>query len=133
MNKLLKFSLLVGGLLAALQGQAASKYDYTYTPADGVHEVKRFHGCFDSEDEGPRPKVNVTMGGLAIGDVYLETRALEKGKPSSELFTLRLKNMNASLTLQFRSNDGGHCQQGVQSIIFRDTVLRGHADLNRLR
>lgn len=133
MKKLLKTITMIAGLAAALNVQAASKHDYTYAPAAGVHEVKHFHGCFDSEDQGPRPKINVTMNGLAIGDVYLETRTLEKGKPSTEMFTLRLKNMNASLTVQFRSNDGGHCQQGVQSITFTDAVLRNAGDLNRLR
>ena len=113
--------------------QAASSHDYTYTPAPGVHEVKYFHGCWDNQDQEKRPKIAVTMAGLATGDVLVETRQREAGKPSTEMITFRLKNMDASFSVQFRSNDGGHCQQGVASIAFRNAVLRNENDVNAIR
>lgn len=117
----------------SLHAQAASKHDYTYTPAAGVHEVKYFHGCWDNTDIEKRPKIAVTMAGLSSGDVTVETRQREEGKPSTEMITFRLKNMDASFTVQFRSNDGGHCQQGVHSIAFRNAVLRNANELNAFR
>lgn len=125
--------IIAAGALISLDLQAASKHDYTYTPAAGVHEVKYFHGCWDNSDIEKRPKVNVTMAGLKSSDVQIETRVREEGKPSTEMITFRLKTMDASFSVQFRSNDGPHCQQGVQSIAFQDTVLRNTNDLNARR
>lgn len=118
---------------ASAGAQAAPAQEYIYTPAAGVHEVKYFHACYDTTDLGPRTKVNVVMKGLATSDVHVATRAVEEGKPSTEMVTFRLKNLDASLSVQFRSNDGPHCQQGVQSITFTDSVLRGRGELNALR
>lgn len=125
----------VAALIAAtsFQAQAAKNHDYTYTPAAGVHEKKHFHGCWDNTDIVKRPKVNVVMQGLSSSDVFIETRQHEAGKPSTEMVTFRLKNGNASFTVQFRSNDGPHCQQGVHSIAFKDIVLHNANQLNALR
>ena len=49
------------------------------------------------------------------------------------MITFRLKNMDASFSVQFRSNDGAHCQQGVASIAFRNAVLRNENDVNAIR
>jgi hypothetical protein len=119
--------------IASWSAQGAGKDDYTYTPVAGVHEVKFFHGCFDHTDIDKRPKVDVLMNGLSTGDVFIQTRMQEAGKPSTEMITFRLKNMDASLSVQFRSNDGPHCQQGVQSIAFRNATLHSAADLNAYR
>lgn len=129
---------LFTALLAALAvtitpAQAAGKHDYTYSPAAGVHEVKYFHGCYDNTDIEKRPKVDVVMQGLSLADVTVETKVHESGKPSTEMVTFRLKNGDASFSVQFRSNDGPHCQQGVQSIAFRDAVLHNTAELNARR
>ena len=112
---------------------AAGKDDYTYTPAAGVHEVKYFHGCYDNDDIEKRPKVNVVMNGLTLADVSIETKPHESGKPSTEMVTFRLKHSDASFSVQFRSNDGPHCQQGVTSVAFRDTVLHNNVELNARR
>ncbi|GAB2844663.1 hypothetical protein GCM10027277_10670 [Pseudoduganella ginsengisoli] len=124
---------LVMAMGASAGAQAAATQEYVYTPAAGVHEVKYFHACYDTTDPGPRTKVNVVMKGLATGDVRIAARTVEAGQPSTEMITFRLKNLDASLSVQFRSNDGPHCQQGVQSITFTDAVLRGRGELNALR
>ena len=124
-----KTALLAALAAASLGAQGANKHDYTYTPAAGVHEVKYFHGCYEHKDIDKRPKVDVLMNGLATTDVLIETRVREEGKPSTEMITFRLKNMDASLSVQFRSNDGPHCQQGVQRIAFKNATLHGAADL----
>ncbi len=113
--------------------QAAQQVDYIYTPAEGVHEVKYFHGCYDGTDVTKRTKVHVTMAGLNLEDVLVETKPHENNKPSTELVTFRLKNKNASFTVQFRSNDGPHCQQGVQSIVFNNVTLHNYGQLNARR
>ena len=116
-------ALIVGPL------HAAGQQGYTYTPTTGVHEVKYFHGCYDSTDIEKRTRVEVVMNGLRLSDVTVETRPHESGKPSTEMVTFRLKGRDASFSVQFRSNDGPHCQQGVQSIAFRDVVLHNAAQL----
>lgn len=131
MNTLRLIALAAAAL--SFNAQAASKHDYTYTPAAGVHEVKYFHGCWDNKDDDKRPRIDVTMAGLSTGDVMIETRQREQGKPSTEMITFRLKNMDASFTAQFRSKDGDHCQQGVASIAFRNAVLRNDNDVNAIR
>ena len=108
---------------------AAGQQGYTYTPVNGVHEVKYFHGCYEDTDLEKRPKIEVVMNGLSLADVTPETRPHETGKPSTEMVTFRLKDRDASLSVQFRSNDGAHCQQGVHSIAFRDVVLHNAAQL----
>lgn len=133
MNALLKFTATLVLAAASMAAMAAQKVDYIYTPAEGVHEVKHFHGCYDGIDIEPRTKVHVTMAGLNFEDVLVETKPHQTGKPSSEMVTFRLKNMNASFTVQFRSNDGLHCQQGVQSITFKNTTLRNQSELNARR
>lgn len=133
MKALLHIALAAFAISLSVQAQAAGKHDYTYTPAAGVHEKKHFHGCYDNTDIEKRPKVHVTMQGLATSDVTVETRPVEEGKPSSEMITFRLKNGDASFTFQFRSNDGPHCQQGVHSIAFKDKVLHSAAQLNAMR
>lgn len=134
MNQLFaKAALFAAAATLAMGAQAAPQRDYNYHPAPGVHEVKYFHGCYDHTDVERRPKINVTMNGLSAADVYVETRAVEDGKPSTEMVTFRLKNADASFSVQFRSNDGPHCQQGVQSVVFKDAVLRNRGDLNALR
>ncbi len=133
MNAFFKTAAVMAIAAMSFSAQAAQKVDYTYTPAEGVHEVKHFHGCYDGTDVAPRTKVYVTMAGLNFEDVLVETRPHETGKPSSELVTFRLKNMNASFTVQFRSNDGPHCQQGVHSIAFKNTTLNNNAELNARR
>jgi len=125
--------LLLAAAALSVNAQAASRHDYTYTPAAGVHEVKFFHGCWDNKDGEKRPKIDVTMAGLATSDVLVETRQREEGKPSTEMMTFRLKNMDASFTVGFRSGDGAHCQQGVASIIFRNATLRNDNDVNAIR
>ena len=119
--------------LAIAPAQAAGRQTYIYTPAAGVHEVKYFHGCWDNNDLEKRTKVEVVMNNLSFADVRVETRPFESGKPSTEMVTFRLKGLDASFSVQFRSNDGDHCQQGVQSIAFRDVVLHNAAQLNALR
>jgi hypothetical protein len=127
-------SVIVAALAAASwSAQGAGKHDYVYTPSAGVHEVKYFHGCYDHSDVEKRPKVDVVMNGLSTSDVIIETRVREEGRPSSEMVTFRHRNMDASLSVQFRSNDGPHCQQGVQSVAFRNATLRGAGDLNAHR
>lgn len=133
MKKIIKTAFAAAIAIASLSVQGASKHDYTYTPAAGVHEVKYFHGCYDNNDIEKRPKIDVTMNGLSTTDVFIETKVREEGKPSTEMVTFRLKNMDASLSVQFRSNDGPHCQQGVQRISFRNATLHGAADLNAHR
>ncbi|MEJ7805957.1 MAG: hypothetical protein WKG03_08570 [Telluria sp.] len=130
---LTKTALLAALAAASLTAQGANKHDYLYTPAAGVHEVKFFHGCYDNKDSEKRPKIDVLMNGLATTDVLIETRVREEGKPSTEMITFRLKHMDASLSVQFRSNDGPHCQQGVQRIAFKNATLHGTADLNAHR
>jgi hypothetical protein len=129
-------SIRMMALAAAVLGfnaQAASKHDYTYTPSPGVHEVKYFHGCWDNKDDDKRPKIDVTMAGLNTSDVLVQTLQREEGKPSTEMITFRLKNMDASFSVQFRSKDGDHCQQGVASIAFRNAVLRNENDVDAIR
>lgn len=125
--------LLAAGAALGFSAQAGKPVEYVYAPAAGVHEVKYFHGCYDHTDVERRPKVTVRMQGLNTGDVRLETRTVEEGQPSTEMVTFRLKDMDASITLQFRSNDGPHCQQGVQRIVFGDKVLHGRGELHALR
>lgn len=128
MNSFFKQALLAAIAAASFCAQAANKYDYTYRPVAGVHEVKYFHGCYDHTDVTQRPKIDVFMDGLSTADVSMETRVREEGKPSAEMITFRMKNMDASFSVQFRSNDGPHCQQGVRSIAFKNTVLHGVGD-----
>jgi hypothetical protein len=128
-----KAAIAAAATLLCMAAQATPQGDYTYTPSPGVHETKYFHGCYDHTDVTRRPKINVNMNGLSTSDVYVDTRVVEEGKPSTEMVTFRLKNQDASFSVQFRSNDGPHCQQGVQSIVFRDAVLRNRGDLNALR
>lgn len=123
----------VAAALVTVPARAAGKQDYIYTPAAGVHEVKYFHGCWDNTDLEKRTRVEVIMNGLNFSDVTVETQAHEAGKPSSEMVTFRLKDRDASFKVQFRSNDGAHCQQGVHSIAFRDVVLHNAAQLNARR
>jgi hypothetical protein len=133
MKPFIRTTLLLALASIGFSAHAANKHDYTYTPAAGVHEVKFFHGCYDNKDLEKRPKIDVLMNGLATTDVLIETRTREEGKPSTEMITFRLKNMDASLSVQFRSNDGPHCQQGVQRIAFKNATLHGAADLNAHR
>lgn len=133
MKSMLNTTFLIALAAASFSAHGASKHDYTYTPAAGVHEVKFFHGCYDNKDVEKRPKIDVVMNGLATSDVLIETRTREEGKPSTEMVTFRLKNMDASLSVQFRSNDGDHCQQGVQRIAFKNATLHGPGDLNAHR
>jgi hypothetical protein len=129
MTFMFKRALLAAIAAASFPSQAANKHDYTYRPVAGVHEVKYFHGCYDHTDVEKRPKIDVFMEGLNTSDVSTETRVREEGKPSTEMVTFRLKNMDASFSVQFRSNDGPHCQQGVRSIAFQNAVLHGAGDL----
>ena len=130
----MKKTLMMMALAAAsLQATAATTQEYVYTPVAGVHEVKHFHGCWDSADLEKRPKIHVLMQGLSSGDVVVQTTPQESGKPSTEMVTFKLKNMDASFKVQFRSNDGPHCQQGVASIRFSDTVLHSAGQLNSMR
>ena len=133
MKSFIRTALLLALAATGFSAQAANKDDYTYTPAAGVHEVKFFHGCYDNKEHEKRPKIDVIMNGLATTDVLIETRTREEGRPSTEMITFRLKNMDASLSVQFRSNDGPHCQQGVQRIAFKNATLNGAADLNTHR
>jgi hypothetical protein len=133
MQSLSRSAFLAALAIASVNAHGAGKIDYTYTPAAGVHEVKYFHGCYEHTDIDKRPKVDVLMNGLATSDVLIETRVREAGRPSTEMVTFRLKNMDASLSVQFRSNDGPHCQQGVQRIAFKNATLHGAADLNAHR
>jgi hypothetical protein len=133
MKRVFAKAVLFAATAALGMAAQAAPQDYTYTPVQGVHEVKHFHGCFDHTDVERRPKINVNMNGLSASDVFVETRAVEDGKPSTEMVTFRLKNADASFSVQFRSNDGPHCQQGVQSVVFKDAVLRNRGDLNALR
>ncbi len=130
MKPFISITLLLALASTGFPAQAANKHDYTYTPAPGVHEVKFFHGCYDNLDLEKRPKIEALMNGLATADVLIETRTREEGKPSTAMVTFRLKNMDASLSVQFRSNDGPHCQQGVQRIAFKNATLHGAGDLN---
>ena len=129
MNSMFKRALLAAMAAASFPAVGANEHDYTYRPVAGVHEVKYFHGCYDHTDVEKRPKIDVLMEGLDTSDVSIETRVREEGKPSTEMVTFRLKSMDASFTVQFRSNDGPHCQQGVRSIAFKNAVLRGEGDL----
>lgn len=133
MNSMIHTFLLAAIATASFSAQAASKHDYTYTPVAGVHETKYFHGCYDNTDIDKRPKIDVTMNGLSTTDVLIETRPREEGRPTSELVTFRLKNMDASFSVLFRSNDGPHCQQGVQRITFKNATVNGAGDLAKLR
>jgi hypothetical protein len=133
MKLLIKPLLMAALAVTALNVHAAGKVDYTYTPVAGVHEIKYFHGCYEHNDVEKRPKVDVLMNDLATSDVLIETRVREEGRPSTEMITFRMKNMDASLSVQFRSNDGPHCQQGVQRISFKNATLHGAADLNAHR
>lgn len=129
MNKIAKQLGIAAFAALVTAAQAAPKTDYVYTPAAGVHEVKYFHGCYDGTDIEKRPKIDVIMNGLSTDDVVIETRVIEEGKPSTEMVTYRMKTMDASLKVQFRSNDGPHCQQGVRSVNFKNAVLRHQQDL----
>ena len=110
----------------------AATQDYLYVPVNGVHEVKAFHGCYDDQSAASRANrtsFNVIMKGLSKNDVLVEPRKLVAGKPSSEMLTFRLKQRDASLTVQFLSEDGPHCQQGVASIAFTDATFHKFSDL----
>lgn len=133
MQKVFNGALLAFAIATSFGAHAAATQEYVYTPVAGVHEVKHFHACYESTDHTPRTKVNVTMKGLATTDVQIGTRVVEPDQPASEMVTFRLKNLDASLSVQFRSNDGPHCQQGVQSVTFTNAVLRGRADLSAPR
>lgn len=124
------FKLILAALaITLIPAHAATRQEYVYTPVPGVHEVKYFHGCFESDDVEKRHKIDVTMNGLSMADVSVETKVHETGKPSTEMVTFRLKKLDASFSVQFRSHDGPHCQQGVASIAFRDVVLHNAAEL----
>ena len=131
--KTLHTCLLVIAAGVGNTAQAAGKVDYAYVPAPGVHESKMFHGCYAEEDQAVRTKFNLVMTGLAVADVELVERAPQSGKPSTEMFTLRVKGGDASIKTLFRSNDGPHCQQGVHSITFTDATLHSAAQLKRVR
>lgn len=132
MHQSLKLCLVMLATIMHPAAHAATQ-SYRYSPVIGVHEVKTFHGCYDDDQHATRTGYNVIMNGLSKNDVLVETRKLVAGKPSSELLTFRLKNRDASLTVQFRSDDGPHCQQGVESITFTDATFRRFADLNVVR
>lgn len=129
----MKRSIMSLGLAAAIAlapaVQASAQKDYVYRATPGVHEVKYFHGCYDNDDVAKRRRVNVVMNGLASSDVDIESRPVEAGKPSTEMITLRVRGRDASIKLQFRSNDGPHCQQGVHGIAFTDKVVHAPAQL----
>ena len=133
MQAMIKRMAAVLALALAVPALAGPQTDYLYIPKAGVHEVKYFHGCWDNADQEKRTKVNVLMQGLSMDDVTVLTTPHETGKPSSELVTFKLKNMDASFKVQFRSNDGPHCQQGVHSVSFSDKVLHNASELNSLR
>lgn len=128
MHKLIKL-LLTTACLGLSVSAIAGNQNYVYSPSNGTHEVKAFHGCFDDNDAASRPKINLIMNNISINDVTIETRPLVSGKPSSEMITFRLKNQNASITVQFQSPDGPHCQQGVASISFRDATYRNFTEM----
>lgn len=133
MSNFFKAALALLIAACSIGAQAAGKQNYVYTPAAGVHEVKYFHGCWDNSDIEKRPKVEVVMNNLATSDVQVVTRQHEAGKPSTEMITFKLKNADASFSVQFRSNDGPHCQQGVQSIVFKDATVHSLGQLNAFR
>lgn len=115
--------------MLAQSTHASTQQDYVFRAAPGVHEVKFFHGCYDSDDQTKRRRMNVVMTGLASTDVDVEARPVQLDQPSTEMFTLRVKGKDASIKLQFRSNDGPHCHQGVHSIAFTDKVVHAPAQL----
>ena len=122
-------ALALAGISSSL---LAASQEYVYVPVNGVHEAKTFHGCYDDDrpaSRASRTSFNVIMKGLGKNDVLVEPRKLVPGKPSSELLTFRLKQRDASLTVQFLSDDGPHCQQGVASIAFTDATFHKFADL----
>lgn len=120
---------LLCGAAIHLAAAAASQTEYLYIPVEGIHETQYFHGCYDHTDGERRPTVSVIMRGLNAEDVFIETQAVQTGKPATEMITFRLKNMNASLRVQFRSSDGPHCQQGVQSIAFKNATFHNQTEL----
>jgi len=124
---------IAAAFLVTAPAKAAGRQTYTYYPVAGVHEVKYFHGCWDNTDIEKRVKIDVIMDKLNFSDVTVQTRTHETGKPSTEMVTYRLRDRDASFKVQFRSDDGAHCQQGVQSIAFRDVVLHNAAQLNARR
>jgi hypothetical protein len=132
MNNIFKAIVLTTAAAWSINTYAAPQ-SYVYTPKAGVNEVKPFHGCFDDDTPASRPQINVVMSGLSTKDVTVETRPLVTNKPSSEMITFRVKGSNASLTVQFLSTDGAHCQQGVASIAFSDAVFKSFADLKITR
>ena len=112
--------------LAALlfgTANAAEPINHVYTPANGVHEVKMFHGCYDDTDVPKRQRINLVMSGLASTDVETVARQPEPGKPSTEMILFRVKGKDASIKTVFRSDDGPHCQQGVASMQFTDKTV----------
>ncbi|QYF94857.1 hypothetical protein KY495_06645 [Massilia sp. PAMC28688] len=129
MQRVFTLAVLSAAVLLAPAASASVKQDYVFRATPGVHEVKYFHGCYDSEDIVKRRRINVVMTGVASTDVDVEARAVEAGQPSTEMITLRVKGADASIKLQFRSNDGPHCQQGVHSITFTDKVVHAPAQL----
>lgn len=132
MSKLLH-ALLFTATIGCVTSAFSASQNYAYTPTDGVNEVKVFHGCFDDDIVINRPQIHVQMMGLSTKDVTVDTRTLVAGKPSSELITFRVKNKNSSLTVQFLSKDGPHCQQGVASIRFNDVTYHSLSDLKLSR
>lgn len=133
MKPLIQLATLCAAVLLAPSGRASTQQDYVFRAAPGVHEVKYFHACYDTEDLVKRRRINVVMTGLSSGDIETEGRKVEQGQPSTEMVTLRVKGMDASIKLQFRSNDGPHCQQGVHSIAFTDKVVHAPAQLGLKR
>jgi hypothetical protein len=130
----MKFQALF--LIAATLGgaaYAAEPVNYVYTPAAGVHENKMFHACHDDVDVQKRQRVNLVMSGLASTDVETVARKVEPGKPSTEMFMLRVKGKDASIKTLFRSNDGPHCQQGVHSLQFTDKTIHSASQLGVIR
>jgi hypothetical protein len=128
---LLKLLLVAMPLCGA--AHAGELVKHAYVPAEGVHETKRFHGCYGDEDATKRTRVQLVMTGLALADVDVLAGAVKAGKPSTEMITFRLKRGNASVRTLFQSQDGPNCQQGVQSIQFTDQTVQNAAQLGLKR
>ena len=128
---LLKLLLIAMPLCGA--AHAAELVKHAYVPAEGVHEAKRFHGCFGDDDATKRTRVQLVMTGLALADVDVLAGPVTAGKPSTEMITFRLKRGNASVRTLFQSHDGPHCQQGVESIQFTDQTVHNAAQLGLKR
>ncbi len=130
-TNLLKILLIAMPLCGA--AHAADLVKHAYVPAEGVHEAKRFHGCYGEEDATKRNRVQLVMTGLALADVDVLAGPVTPGKPSTEMITFRLKRGNASIRTQFQSHDGPHCQQGVHSIQFTDQTVHNAVQLGLKR